>query len=135
MQRDTVDVEAGYYIGSPPEGQAHHLVDALAAHDAGQPSASQPAGEGLTQLPPVGKPGADLAGLLSSPPHGGPGHRRSLSRHGSGLSRLISKNWEVRCASQAALRCAVLRCPVLCSWVLFVALLPGLRLLRCYLEP
>lgn len=109
-QRDTADVEAGFYIGSPPEGQAHHLVDALAAHDAAQPSASRPAGEGLAQLPLVGKPAADLAGLLASPPHGGPGHRRSLSRHGSGLSRLISKNWEVRSVRCAALCCDAVPC-------------------------
>lgn len=94
LQRETADVEAGYYIGSPPQGNP--LVDALAAHDAPHASAPQAAGEGLGQLPPVGKPAADLAALLSSPPPGGPGHRRSLSRHGSGLSRLISKNWEVR---------------------------------------
>lgn len=48
--------------------------------------------------PAAPSPGPDLASLLSSPPHGGaaaggPGHRRTLSRGGSGLSRLISKNW------------------------------------------
>ncbi|KAI3428162.1 hypothetical protein D9Q98_006544 [Chlorella vulgaris] len=69
IQREHVD-EAAYFLGSPP-GERDPLAGDKAA---------------------AGTPVADLAALLASPPHGG--HRRTFSRQGSGLSRLISKNWE-----------------------------------------
>lgn len=60
------------------------LVDALGVHDA----------SGAELGKPAASPGPDIAALLSPAAGSGSGHRRSFSRQGSGLSRLISKNWE-----------------------------------------
>lgn len=101
LQRDTVEDVSGYYLGSPTERSLDPLA-ASAVPDARLATAAQaPAadiGGGLSGVDTGGDaggglPGADLAALLSSPPHTG-GHRRTFSRQGSGLSRLISKNWE-----------------------------------------
>ncbi|KAL4447236.1 hypothetical protein ABPG77_007269 [Micractinium sp. CCAP 211/92] len=101
IQRDTVEDVSGYYLGSPTERSLDPLA-ASAVPDARLAAAAQaPAadiGGGLSGVDTGGDaggglPGADLAALLSSPPHTG-GHRRTFSRQGSGLSRLISKNWE-----------------------------------------
>ncbi len=101
LQRDTVEDVSGYYLGSPTERSLDPLA-ASAVPDARLAAAAQaPAadiGGGLSGVDTGGDaggglPGADLAALLSSPPHTG-GHRRTFSRQGSGLSRLISKNWE-----------------------------------------
>lgn len=86
-QREHVD-EAAYFLGSPP-GERDPLAGDKAA---------------------AGTPVADLAALLASPPHGG--HRRTFSRQGSGLSRLISKNWESDVVSGAGACCGGRLCEV-----------------------
>lgn len=91
-QRDAVEEVAGYYLGSPTERSLDPLAGGTAADvkpAAAEPSAAAHTGGDVGG----GNPVADLAALLASPPHTG-GHRRTFSRQGSGLSRLISKNWE-----------------------------------------
>ncbi|KAL4443670.1 hypothetical protein ABPG75_011407 [Micractinium tetrahymenae] len=93
IQRDTVEEAAGYYLGSPTERSLDPLAASAAAEAKPATGAAASAADAGADATGGGLTGADLAALLSSPPHGS-GHRRTFSRQGSGLSRLISKNWE-----------------------------------------
>jgi hypothetical protein len=101
IQREAAEEGGGFFTLSPtersldpmaggaPAAAAANTPAAASGAAGGRPAAS---GGGSGAGTPGGTPGADLAALLASPPQAR--HSRTFSRQGSGLSRLISKNWE-----------------------------------------